>query len=92
LCDLELHLPDVEVGSMRLQEGSPLSGKSLAEIQLRTKYEVTLLAIRRGTQILSNPDGQTKLLADDTLIMLGSPSKLASISGLLQNPSPERDI
>jgi CPA2 family monovalent cation:H+ antiporter-2 len=81
LADLKVNFPDMEISSIRVHEKAPIVGKSLTELQLRTKYGVSLLAIRRGPQILSNPDGQTRILGDDILILLGSPSNLVPIAG-----------
>jgi CPA2 family monovalent cation:H+ antiporter-2 len=74
----------MEISSIRVHDRAAVVGKSLTELQLRTKYGVNLLAIRRGPQILSNPDGQTQILADDILILLGSPSNLVPIAGSCQ--------
>jgi CPA2 family monovalent cation:H+ antiporter-2 len=81
LADLKFNFPDLEISSIRVHEKAPVVGRSLAELQLRTKYGVNLLAIRRGPQILVNPDGQTQILGDDILILLGSPSNLVPIAG-----------
>jgi CPA2 family monovalent cation:H+ antiporter-2 len=81
LADLKVNFPDMEISSIRVHEKAPIVGKSLIDLQLRTKYGVSLLAIRRGPQILSNPDGQTRILGDDILILLGSPSNLVPIAG-----------
>ena len=58
-------------------------GKSLAEIALRREYGVTLLAIRRDTRVLSTPGGDTELLAQDILVVLGAPEKLSGLMGLV---------
>ena len=84
LCDLELHLPGMEVSTMRVSEKTTLVGKSIADIQLRKRYGVTLLAIKRGTEVLSNPDGQTQVREGDILIVLGSPENLSVIAGQLR--------
>lgn len=84
LCDLELHLPGMEVSTMRVSEKTTLVGKSIADIQLRKRYGVTLLAIKRGTEVLSNPDGQTHVREGDILIVLGSPENLSVIAGQLR--------
>jgi len=81
LADLKLNFPDMEISSIRVSKKAPIVGRSLAELQLRTKYGVNLLAIRRGPQILANPDGQTQILGDDILILLGSPVNLVSVAG-----------
>ena len=83
--DLKSHIPDAEIGIFRLNQGSPLVGRSLAQIELRKKHGVTLLAIRRDLQILSDLDGETRLRANDVLIMLAPPTKIAAITGLLQD-------
>jgi len=83
--DLKLHLPDVEISIIRVNEGTSLVGKSLAQIELRKKYGVTLLAIRRDSQIISDPGGDTKFCANDILVLLGSPNKIAVITGLFHD-------
>ena len=82
--NLKLHLPNIDISTLRLREGSLLVGKSLAEIELRKAYSVTLLAIRRDTQILSNPGGDIRLCANDVLVILGQSDKIADISGLFE--------
>ncbi|MBW2631590.1 MAG: cation:proton antiporter [Deltaproteobacteria bacterium] len=84
--DLNLHLPDVEISTLRVVERSPLVGKSLAEIEMRKKYGVTVLAVRRESQILSNPDVDMLFYANDVLFVLGPPDRIADIAGLSQNP------
>jgi len=61
-------------------------GKSLAQVGLRNKYGVTLLAIRRDSQVLPNPAGDMELSANDIIIVLGSPEKIADVTGLFRNP------
>jgi K+:H+ antiporter len=84
--DLNLQLPDVEISTLRLVERSPLVGKSLAEIELRKKYGVTLLAIRRNSQILSNPNANMPFSDSDVLFVLGPPDRVAEVAGLSRNP------
>ena len=84
--DLKLHLPDVEISTLRVAERSPLVGKSLAKIELRKKYGVTVLAIRRNSQILSNPNVDIPFRANDVLFVLGPPDRVAEVAGLTHNP------
>ncbi len=83
--DLTLQLPDVEISLLRVGVRSALAGKSLAQIELRKRYGVTVLAIRRGSQILSNPDGDMQPFANDVLFVLGPPDKLAEVTSLFHN-------
>jgi len=80
--DLRLHLPDFEISTFRIHEGSSLAGKSLAEIELRKKYGVTLLAIRRDSKILSDIGGETTFRANDILVLLAPPKKIAAMTSL----------
>ncbi|VAX30896.1 Inner membrane protein, KefB/KefC family, partial [hydrothermal vent metagenome] len=80
--DLKLHIPGVEVSALRVEEESSLVGKTLAQTDLRRKFGVTVVAIRRDSQILSNPDGDMQIRAGDVLLVLGSPEKIASVTGL----------
>jgi len=86
ISDLRLNLTDVEISTLRVGKRSPSVGKSLAEIELRKRYGVTILAIRRDLQILSNPGGDTKLYANDVLVILGPPNRIAGVTGLFCNP------
>jgi CPA2 family monovalent cation:H+ antiporter-2 len=48
LADLKVNFPDMEISSIRVHEKAAVVGRSLAELRLRTKYGVNLLAIRRA--------------------------------------------
>ena len=84
--DLKLQLPDVEISSLRIGLRSSIAGKSLSQIELRKRYGITVLAISRDSKILSNPDGDAKLFANDTLFVLDPPEKIAVVTGLCRNP------
>jgi len=83
--DLKFQLPDVEISTLKVAERSPLVGKSIAEINLRKRFGVTVLAIRRNSQILSNPHADTQFLSDDTLVVLGLPEKIANLMGFIKS-------
>ncbi|MBN1843036.1 MAG: cation:proton antiporter [Deltaproteobacteria bacterium] len=90
-CDLKLELPDVDISTFRILQGSALIGKTLAQIELRRRYGVSVVAIRRDAQILSNPGAHTLLQPNDELFVLGPPEKIAKVTGLLHNPE-EREV
>jgi CPA2 family monovalent cation:H+ antiporter-2 len=81
-CDLQSYIPDVQINTVRVNDASPLVGRTLAEVELRKKYGVTLLAIRRDKEILSNPGADTKIEADDILVVLSPVEKLAEMTTL----------
>jgi len=86
LSDLKRHLPDVDICTLRVDDTSAVVGESLAQIGLRQKYGVTLLAIRRDSQIMSNLRGDAKICAGDLLVVLGQTDEIAAATRLFRNP------
>jgi CPA2 family monovalent cation:H+ antiporter-2 len=84
--DLKHYLPDVEISTIRISERSPVTGQSIGQIELRKKHGVTVLAIRRDRQLISNPDANTVLKEKDLLILLGVSAKLTSACTLFSPP------
>lgn len=83
--DFKLELPDIEIDTLKVKEKSAMAGKTLAEMNMRRKYGVTVLAIRNGLHTLPNPDGDETIHAGDTLIVLGLPDKISLLEGLFFN-------
>ncbi|MEN8135494.1 MAG: cation:proton antiporter [Thermodesulfobacteriota bacterium] len=79
---LGLHLPEVEVSSMRVEEGSYVAGRSLLELEMRKKYGLTVLAVRRDSQTFPNPEVEMAFFTDDVLYVMGLPEKLAESAKL----------
>ncbi len=53
-------------------EGSVLTGKSIAEINLRTQYGVLIIAIiPKGGELKFNPDSSSQINVGDSLILIG---------------------
>jgi CPA2 family monovalent cation:H+ antiporter-2 len=72
--DLKFALPDVEVNMVWVGEGSFAAGKTIAEMNVRRLYGITLLAVRRETEVISNPGSELALCAGDILVFLGKPA------------------
>jgi CPA2 family monovalent cation:H+ antiporter-2 len=71
--DLKFVLPDVEMNMVWVGEGSFLAGKTIANLNLRQRFGITLLAVRRETEIFSNPESSLEICAGDILVVLGKP-------------------
>ncbi len=69
-------LPGIEIIVIRVKEGSEIAGKNLLDMELRKKHEVTVLSIRRDSDMIHTPDGCTLIQANDVCILLGKPRKL----------------
>jgi CPA2 family monovalent cation:H+ antiporter-2 len=82
--EVQRRLPDLEVETFRIQDDAPAAGKSLAELRLREKFGVTVLAIQRNGETLANPWGGIQLQAGDLVITLGKPTQLAETATLFR--------
>ena len=84
LRDIELHLEKTAISIVRVEEGAPIAGKTLAETDLRRKYEVTVLAVRRGAETLAGPAGETMIEAGDLCILIDAGQRNAEVSSLFR--------
>lgn len=80
-------LPDIEIETFRISQASQLAGKTLSEARLRTRYGVTVLAIQRGRETITNPDGETQLLANDIIVLIGTKERIAGVASMISQPS-----
>ena len=71
------------ISAIKVESGSEVEGKSLIEIDLRKKTGVTLLAIRRGTEILEHPVPETVFKKNDIAYLMGGPEQINLASELL---------
>ncbi|MHB8840254.1 MAG: NAD-binding protein [Candidatus Aquicultor sp.] len=88
VADIGLQLPDIEVRTFRIAENAAAAGKTLGMLQLRKIYGVSVLAIRRGAQILSNPDGDAQLYANDIVVVVGEKENIDTIEYIFHNIEP----
>lgn len=89
---LETMLPGLgPMAPLRLADGSPACGRTLAEVNLRGLTGATVLAIRRGEEGVCVPSGNDRLSVGDLLIVSGTAEALAAARGLLA-PLPAADL
>lgn len=67
-----------------VREGAPVAGKTLKELELRNKWKLTVLAVRRGEKTIGNPDGDFELLAGDRLVLVGLADRFAECAALFR--------
>jgi CPA2 family monovalent cation:H+ antiporter-2 len=77
-------LSGVEIGTFQVRRGSPLQGTSVREGVLRSRSGATILAIKRGGEMVPNPDPVWELKEGDIVLLLGSPEQLAAAGGLFE--------
>lgn len=72
-------LPGVDIQVLKVEDGSSFDGKALADLNFRTKHGVTVLSVRRGSDLIYTPEGNFILHAKDACILLGKPEDLCNI-------------
>jgi len=60
-----------------------LSGRSLSDLDLRTRFGVNVLLIKRDSQILITPPPETQLQAGDVLVVVGEKQGLSRLESVL---------
>jgi voltage-gated potassium channel len=72
----ELHL---DIAEIAVAAGSPLSGLSLAASGIKDKHNSIVVAIKRGSKLLTNPGAEAVITGGDIMITLGHRDSLAAI-------------
>ncbi len=55
-------------------------GKTLVETDVRRRYELTVVAIHRGADVIANPDRSQQLRSGDVLVVVGTPEAVAGFA------------
>jgi voltage-gated potassium channel len=64
--------PDVDVGQILVEEGSPFAGQTVASCDLRRLHNLTVLAVRsRDGEFDLTPPADRKVAIGDTIIVIG---------------------
>ena len=74
---------NINITAVKVETGSEAEGKSLIDIDLRKKTGVTLLAIKRGAEVIEHPVPKTVFHCDDIAYLLGNPEQINFASELL---------
>ncbi len=81
--DLTMRAGELDLIMEELQVGpdSHLNGKNLIESEIRKKYDVIVVAIKRQDgKMLFNPKSETRIMASDILIVLGANEHITGLS------------
>lgn len=78
LSDLVQDIPNITITAFTVEPSSPLAGTTLGEINLRKRYNLLVLAIRRGETVITGLSGESRLEAGDTAIIYATPEAIAT--------------
>ncbi len=79
-------LPDFEISAIKIPFDSEAVNKSVAETRLRNQTGVTLVALKRGIDIISHPAPNSRFKEGDIAYVIGSPEQ---INQAIQYLNPE---
>ncbi|MDD2366181.1 MAG: cation:proton antiporter [Desulfuromonadaceae bacterium] len=76
------YLPGYELMNCRVQDGSAAAGSLLRDGVVRGRSGATILAIKRGDDLIANPDPVWELRSDDIVLLLGNSEQLSAAAAL----------
>ena len=63
---------ELELAEIHIRPGSELDGKTIAGAEVRRRFGIIVIALKRGEGSLFNPDPHTEMRAGDLLVALGT--------------------
>lgn len=84
LNDLITNRSNLDIMTVRIREGLPVLDRYIRDMELRKKYGVTVLLIRRNDQYIYNPDPDEIFHAGDIVYLFGTTENLAEVFGPAQ--------
>jgi voltage-gated potassium channel len=73
---------------LEVDHSSTLSGRKLAETNIRSELEIVIVGIRRSDgQLIFNPSGDSVIQGGDMLIAIGNPESLMKLNLLAKTPA-----
>ncbi len=78
------YLSGVELATFRVHPGSRIEGSQLKDGLLRERSGATVLVIKRGDEVNSNPDPVWQFRADDIVLVMGKSDQLVFASHIFE--------
>jgi len=70
-------IPNIEIIALKVSNYSYILEKSIAEVKFRKTFGVTLVALKRGEEIVDNPSSDIVFQKGDIAYVLGTPEQIA---------------
>ncbi len=80
----------LSIEDILVEPGSEMADRSLAELDVRRKFDVTVLAVIRGGEPVVNPPGDYVLRPGDQLIVLGTREALHQLEAMAHGKEEAR--
>lgn len=85
LSDISMIMADVVIEAFRVQSSSSIVDKTLEEVGMRKKHQLTALLVRRGEHCLTSLNAETVLKENDVVVLVGTPDNLERVIPLFQS-------
>jgi CPA2 family monovalent cation:H+ antiporter-2 len=82
----------IDINWRKVPEDSPMVGKTLGEMALRTRTGATLVAIKRESRLIVNPGTDTVFQPKDRIGLLGNAEQLETVGRLLVGASAAHEV
>ncbi|MBC7075863.1 MAG: cation:proton antiporter [Syntrophomonadaceae bacterium] len=81
---LKTPLADIDVVTLKVGNYSEVVGKTLSEVDFRNKYGVSIIAIYREKETISNPGAEDMMQAGDCLVVLGESWQIRNAARIIE--------
>jgi CPA2 family monovalent cation:H+ antiporter-2 len=75
-------MPNIEISAIDVDDESVVIGRTVADIHLRKEVGVTLVAVKRGDEIIEHPSSKTIFQRGDVVYVLGNYEQNAAAEAL----------
>jgi CPA2 family monovalent cation:H+ antiporter-2 len=83
LAQLQSAQRQLELNWVTLPAGSPLVGRTIGELHIRTRTGASIVALLSEETLTPNPGADQQLAAGDNVLMLGSQTQVAKFEELI---------
>jgi voltage-gated potassium channel len=75
---------ELELAEIVIDPASQLAGKTLAGAEVRKRFGIIVVALKRGDRAIFNPDAQERIEGGDVLVVLGPLSAIGRVEKAVQ--------
>ena len=80
----QIHIPEVEIATLHVQRGkNKIIGRSIAESMIKSEFGITVLAIKREEQYITDIGPDTMIEPNDILYLFGQPDDILRMNKLV---------
>ena len=73
----------IETDACPIPKDSPGDGRTIGELHLRQQTGASVVAVRRGVEVITNPGAEFRFRAGDAAVLLGKGDQTAAATELL---------